>query len=255
MRIKTKHSLTVLAAAMLLLTSVPLLASQMDNRIEKSAKSSYVFKTYLSGDAIKIASIDGAVTLSGTVAQESHKSMAEETVMGLPGVTIVHNQLTVTAAPASATSDAWVSERVRGTLLFHRSVSYANTEVDVRDGNVTLRGKASSDAQKQLTTEYASDVSGVKTVDNLMTVVEPPASPARTKAEKVDDASVSTQVRMSLQYHHGMDGFDTKVSTNKGVVTLTGSAKNQAEKDLATKRVNDVHGVKSVNNQMTVASL
>jgi len=33
---------------------------------------------------------------------------------------------------------------------------------------------------------------------------------------------------------------------------LKGKAKNAAEKDLATKLVNDVHGVKSVNNQMTI---
>jgi len=39
------------------------------------------------------------------------------------------------------------------------------------------------------------------------------------------------------------------------VVTLTGTAKNQAEIDLATKRVNDIHGVKSVDNQMTVEVL
>jgi osmotically-inducible protein OsmY len=36
------------------------------------------------------------------------------------------------------------------------------------------------------------------------------------------------------------------------VVTLTGKAKSAAEKDLATKYVNDVNGVKSVKNQMTI---
>jgi osmotically-inducible protein OsmY len=36
------------------------------------------------------------------------------------------------------------------------------------------------------------------------------------------------------------------------VVTLTGKAKNAAEKDLAAKFAKDVNGVKSVNNQMTI---
>ena len=57
---------------------------------------------------------------------------------------------------------------------------------------------------------------------------------------------------MSLLFHHGTDVFDTKVTTHKGVVTLAGTAKNQAEIDLATKRVSDIYGVKSVNNQMTI---
>jgi len=38
----------------------------------------------------------------------------------------------------------------------------------------------------------------------------------------------------------------------EGVIKLTGSAKNASEKELATKFVEDVYGVKSVNNQMTI---
>jgi hyperosmotically inducible periplasmic protein len=253
MKFKTKKKSVILVAAVaLLLTSGTLQASKTDNRIESTAKESYVFKTYLKDDAIKIQSEDGVVTLKGTVLNESHKTMADETVMGLPGVKRVDNQLSVTSTPASANSDAWIGERVRGTLLFHRSVSYVNTSVTVTDGNVTLRGEASSEAQKQLTGEYAKDVSGVKDVENEMTVANSPGKSHRSLDEKIDDASISTQVKMSLLFHHGTDAFDTKVSTHKGIVTLHGTAKNQAEIDLATKRVNDIHGVKSVNNQMTI---
>ena len=45
----------------------------------------------------------------------------------------------------------------------------------------------------------------------------------------------------------------TKVETTDGVVTLTGIAKNAAEKSLVTKLVNDINGVKSVDNNMTIA--
>ncbi len=257
---KMKLALYLIAAAalvamLLFMTSATLRASQMDDRIALSAKDSYVFRTYLKDDGIKVQSKDGVVTLTGSVSEESHKSMAEETVESLPGVRSVNNQLSVTGSPASANSDAWLGERVRGTLLFHRSVSYVNTNVSVTDGKVTLRGTASSEAQKQLTTEYAKDVSGVKDVDNQMTVAKTPSKSHRSAGEKIDDASITTQVRMSLLFHHGTDVFDTKVSTHKGVVTLSGSAKNQAEIDLATKRVSDVHGVTSVINQMTIEAL
>jgi len=249
----------VMVAVFISVASVPLQASrgpsQADNRIEKSARKSYVFKTYLKGDGIKVKCENGIVTLSGTVQDESHKSMAEETVRSLPGVTSVNNQISVTSRHSGANDDALISERVSTTLLVHRGVSFANTDVSVNDGKVTLRGEAASDAQKQLTTEYAREVFGVKGVDNLMTVTPSPAKPYRTKAQKVDDASISTQARLSLRYHHGTDPFDTEVSTHKGVVTLTGTAKNQAEIDWATKRVNDIHGVKSVENKMTVEAL
>ena len=70
--------------------------------------------------------------------------------------------------------------------------------------------------------------------------------------EKIDDASITALVKMTLLYHRSTSGLNTKVDTKHGVVTLTGKAKNASEKDLATKFVKDVHGVKSVKNQMTI---
>lgn len=253
MKMKTAYIAAILvAASILILATVPARASKTDSRIENSAKSSYVFKAFLKDDAVKVKSKDGSVTLTGTVSESSHKSMAEETVSSLPGVKSVSNQLTVTGQPASPSSDTWIGEKVRGTLLFHRSVSYVDTKVSVVNGKVTLSGMADSEAQKQLTSEYTKDVSGVTEVDNQMTVAKSPAKTPRTTGEKIDDASITTQVRLTLLFHHGTDVFDTKVSTHKGVVTLAGTAKNQAEIDLATKRVIDIHGVESVNNLMTI---
>src|SRR4030042_3986484 len=92
---KTMYRLIVMmvAAVALLMTSVPVHASKMDDRIESSAKKSYVFKTYLQSDDIKIQSVNGVVSLTGTVSEESHKSLAHETVANLPGVKSVNNKL------------------------------------------------------------------------------------------------------------------------------------------------------------------
>jgi len=40
--------------------------------------------------------------------------------------------------------------------------------------------------------------------------------------------------------------------TKHGAVTLSGKAVNAAEKDPASKVVNDVHGIKSVKKRMTI---
>jgi len=69
---KGKFSLALmLAAVVLLVFSVPVQASKTDDQIVSSAKNSYVFKNYLKNDDIKIQSKDGAVTLTGTVSEES----------------------------------------------------------------------------------------------------------------------------------------------------------------------------------------
>ena len=45
------------------------------------------------------------------------------------------------------------------------------------------------------------------------------------------------------------------VVTRDGVVTLTGIAKNDAEKTLVSKLVSDLQGVSRVKNQMTVEQI
>jgi len=242
----------VAVAAILLLSSATLRASEMDNGIESSAKNSYVFKTYLKDDAIKIQSKDGAVTLTGTVADESHKSLAKDTVASVPGVKSVDNRLELKSESPAEHSDAWIGLKVKSVLLFHRNVSGTKTDVNVKDGIVTLRGEAVSEAQKELATEYAKDVEGVKGVKNEMTLAKISEKPEETVSEKIDDASITAQVKLSLLYHRSTSALSTKVETTDGVVTVSGKARNAAEKDLVTKLITDIHGVKSVVNNMSI---
>ena len=130
MKMKSTHTLALLAAAStLLVTSAPLRAADTDSRIESSAAKSYVFKTYLKDDSIKTESKDGVVTLTGTVAEASHKSLAEDTVASLPGVKSVDNQLLVKGEQPAEHSDTWITMKVKTALLFHRNVSGTGTSV------------------------------------------------------------------------------------------------------------------------------
>jgi len=217
---KVIHPISLMVAAVALLAfsvlGVPVHASDMDDRIESSAKESYVFKTYLKDDDIKIKAKDGVVTLTGTVSEESHKSLAEETVAGLPEVKSVDNKLEVKGERPAEKSDAWILTKVKTTLLFHRSVSGIKTEIDVKDGIVTLRGEADNQAQKDLTTEYAKDIEGVKDVKNEMTVAKTSketkeTKETRTAGDKIDDASITALVKMTLLYHRSTSALHTKV--------------------------------------------
>ncbi len=250
---KVKYSATLLLAGIaIFVTSMAVLASTMDLRIESSAKKSYVFKTYLKSDDIKVNSKNGIVTLTGTVGEESHKSLAEDTVASLPGVKSVHNNLKVKGSQPAENSDAWLITKVKTTLLFHSNVS-AMTEVSAKDGVITLHGNADSQAQKELTTEYVKDIEGVKQVNNEMTV-SGTEKKTTSIGRKIDDASITAQVKMTLLSHRSTSAVDTKVETRNGVVTLRGKAENSAEIDLVTKLVSDVKGVRRVKNDMSVSA-
>jgi osmotically-inducible protein OsmY len=242
-------------AAFMIVSSSPVRASEADDAIVASFKSSYVYKTYLAGDAIATEAKDGVVTLTGTVGEESHKALAEDTAAGLPGVKRVDNKLATKAEVAAENADTWIGRKVTLALLFHSNVKARQTAVQVKDGVVTLQGEAANAAQKELTAEYAKDIEGVKEVKNNMTVAATPDTAERTAGEKIDDASITAQVKMALLTHRSTSSVKTKVETRNGEVMLTGIAKNAAEKSLVSKLVADIQGVKSVKNEMTVEAV
>ena len=237
-------------SALILIIASPLAlfaSSSTDRKIEEAAKASYNYRTVLE-DHVKVKVSDGIVTLSGTVQDRDDRDLAADTVENLPGVVSVNNQIKIEATYPEH-SDAWMAFKIRGRLLVKANVSATNTKVEVNDGNVVLTGTADNIAQKDLTAIYAKDIDGVKTVQNDITVKD---MPGETIGETIDDASITSQVKYALLSHKATSALKTKVTTNDGVVVITGEANSYAEKSLVTKLASDVRGTKTVNNSMTV---
>lgn len=246
MKIKNPSILLLLAASPLALFA----SSETDRKIEDAAKASYTYRTVLE-DTVKVKAHDGIVTLTGTVQDKDDKALAADTVENLPGVTAVKNDIVVKDA-APEHSDAWIAFKIRSRLLVKANVSAASTVVVVKDGAVTLTGTADNLAQKELTGVYAKEIEWVKSVQNDIVVKETSATEKTTMGEKIDDASITSQVKFALLGHKSTSALKTKVTTNEGVVVITGEASSEAEKTLAGKLASDIRGVRSVDNRMTV---
>jgi hyperosmotically inducible periplasmic protein len=226
-------------------------SSDTDRKIEDAAKASYNYRTVLEGH-VKVSANDGIVTLTGTVQDKDDKDLAADTVENLPGVLSVDNQIKVESTYPEH-SDAWMAFKIRSTLLVKANVSAIDTKVVVKDGIVTLSGTTQNAAQKDLTEAYAKDIDGVKSVTNDLVVTPPPAD-QQTVSEKIDDASITSQVKYALLTHGSTSALKTHITTTEGVVAITGEADSDAEKSLVTKLAMDVRGTKSVTNDMTVKS-
>lgn len=246
MKTKTLFALCLASAGSLALLASP----ATDRKIEDAAKASYNYRTVLE-DHVTVKADNGVVTLTGTVEDQDAKGLAGDTVENLPGVTRVQNDLAVKATIPEH-SDAWMALKIRGRLLVKANVSAATTTVAVKDGIVTLSGTADNLAQKELTEVYAKEIAFVKSVKNDLVVKAQPAADPTTLGEKIDDASITTQVKYALLSHKATSALSTKITTNEGVVAVTGLAATDAEKSLVTKLAQDVRGVKTVENKMTV---
>ncbi len=63
--------------------------------------------------------------------------------------------------------DSLLITKVKSILFFHRNINATEIDVFAKDGAVTLRGEATSMAQKELATEYAKDVAEKELASNL----------------------------------------------------------------------------------------
>lgn len=241
------------ALAFLLASPLALFAtSATDHKIEEAAKASYNYRTVLA-DHVKVKANDGIVTLTGVVQDKGEMELAADTVENLPGVTSVKNEITIKSDYVEH-SDSWIALKIRSRLLVKGNVSATATNVAALEGVVTLTGTADNLAQKELTEVYAKEIEGVKSVKNEIVVKDAAVPASTTIGEKIDDASITSQVKFALLHHKSTSALKTKVTTNDGVVSITGEAASDAEKSLVTKLAQDVRGTKSVGNAMTVKS-
>lgn len=250
---KTIHTLASIAAAATLGIGAPLCASDSDDQIAATCSNSYTFKTLLTGNPIGIIARNGVVTLTGQVDQETDKYLAQETVVALPGVKGLNNRLSVSPKVAEK-SDAGLQARVSRILGLHCQGARRSPQVDIEDGVITLSGVATSEAQRERVSECATDIPGVSRVTNAMTLNETPAKPAETVLERIDDASVTAQVKLAFISHRSTATLRAGVRTVDGIVTLSGLATNAAEKALATKVGTDINGVRCFVNNMIIAA-
>ncbi|WP_137166658.1 BON domain-containing protein [Salinimonas lutimaris] len=164
--------------------------------------------------------------------------------------------------------DAWIDGKAEATLLFNGNLNSFDINTDVKDGNVILTGKVKNSVDKKLAEELVENIDGVTSVDNQLTVVEHKdmmskeqkddlKNDAKETANKASgqltDAKIATVVKTRLLMDSDISGFDIDVDVEQGNVTLTGSVKTEAEKDLAVEIAKNASDVKNVEDNLTVA--
>jgi hyperosmotically inducible protein len=74
----------------------------------------------------------------------------------------------------------------------------------------------------------------------------------QTAGEVVDDSVITAKVKSAFVADKEVSALNIGVETNKGVVQLTGNAKNATESRKAAELARNVTGVKAVKNDILV---
>ncbi len=71
----------------------------------------------------------------------------------------------------------------------------------------------------------------------------------------IDDATITTKVKAAFVGDSQMKATKVSVTTNQGVVNLTGAVDTKDQETKAVRLANEVKGVKSVNDSITVSGM
>ncbi len=166
-----------------------------DSTLTATVKSKLSFNTDTSAMKIGVETTNGVVTLTGNVPTVTERNRAEEVATKTDGVKrVVNNLAVIPEAVTSGTtgkkaddpmgkakdktekaldksgdviSDATILTMIKAHLL---SGGFSDTDVDVADGKVVLKGFAESAKDRSEAEAYARKIKGVKSVSNRLVV-------------------------------------------------------------------------------------
>lgn len=151
------------------------------------------------------------------------------------------------ARGSAVISDAWITSAAKVRLMANTTTPAFDINVDTSDGVVTLFGTVpSADARRAAESEVQA-VSGVKKVDNQLTVV----APANQDKVAARDADIKARVVDRLEASPAV-GEDISVEVSNGTVRLTGTVESQGERLQALTIARATDGVRSVIDGLTV---
>jgi osmotically-inducible protein OsmY len=142
-----------------------------DASITASVKSRLLWNDTTDGLDIEVDTMNRRVTLTGDATTQAEKDLATRLAASTDGVRGVENRIVIKPStkpnPDNADeriSDAWITAKVKSSLLVSKNVDGLDLTVETKDGVVTLGGGASSTAERDLAVEIAKDIKGVKGV-------------------------------------------------------------------------------------------
>lgn len=155
-------------------------AEHSDTWIGMKIKLALLFHRNVSATGTSVSVTNGIVTLTGEASSMAQKELTSEYAKDIDNVKEVRNEMTIATTPVKVVNtndgiidDPSITAEVKSSLMAHRSTSALHTTVSTTDGVVTLGGVAKNAAEKSLVTKLVTDINGVTSVVNNMTIAEP----------------------------------------------------------------------------------
>ena len=245
-------------------------ADANDAWLTTKAKIALLTTSDLSASGINVDTLDGTITLHGTVPTDAEKARAASVAKGIDGVTSVENLLQVVPAKNEErveAKDEQIEQNVEQALAADKRLAGSDIDVaSVNKGVVLLEGSADSMSDHLVALNVAGKVAGVRRVESQVKAedrlgdagsdgVGAKASAAVADAgSTASDMWITSAAKMRLLADGDTPALDVNVDTRDGVVTLFGIVPSESAKKAAEANARKVSGVKDVRNELQVVA-
>jgi len=225
----------------------------------------------VSSTDVNVDTVDGRVTLHGTVGSEEEKTRAEKAARSVEGVKELRDMLAV-VAPANEKAveeaDEKIKEQVEHALKADKALANSSIKVaSVNKGVVLLSGTAATLSDHLTAVADARAVRGVRQVASEIKSPDtlsdaelwrdtkgPATATAASTTGAMSDMWITTDAKVRLMANSETPATEINVDTKNGVVTLFGMVPTDTSKRAAETEVAKVSGVQKVRNQLQVVA-
>ena len=231
-------------------TVTPVSRSDADTRkdIQRALRLDPATESY----RVAVSVQNAVATLTGSVASYTEKQVVARIAEGVKGIKEVRNEVAINYL--SKRADSQIAADVKARLQWDIWVNGDMTNVDVRDGKVTLTGVVGSAIAKSRASDDAW-VNGVLSVDASGLKVEPWAhndAHRRLKYATRSDSDIKQAVQAAFRLDPRVAAFSLDVNVGGGVVVLSGNVGNLKAKTSAEQDVENIVGVTGLDSLLKV---
>ncbi len=190
--------------------------------------------------SIGVSVTEGAVTLTGTVAQLSCRLAAVRAAKRVEGVRAIADEIVVNSTGIPGRSDHEVAEFVEHALQWN-TVIPDSVHATLRNGVATLDGTVEWNYERRAAARVVEYISGVESVVNNISLKH------MESAENIHHRIVG-----ALRRHADIDADTVEVTSADGEVRLDGSVSSWAEREQVEAAAWTASGVSTVQNNLII---